>query len=311
MQCAFERDERLSEWARQQAQARALEDYAHRYSTRRQLARLLFGGSTYGTEYPGKYPSEYSEDYASGVSEPDSFFGALLEAWHRADAGDITIATGVSQWNDKTSNGHDLVQATGGDQPAFDASAGPNSTGEVDFDGANHYLNVDIGNIFAKNDRPSLIIIGSYDDLTAGISQNMAGLAEDTGATATLLEHKLHATSDEWRYVTHYDNGGAGAFDTVDITNDTDNHLFELHLFTAGHVAYSDNTSAALAQSAGISARADAGTGQNLSLGGLSDGTATADCKINEFMLLNDEPTAAMRTSLFAYVNDRYGKSIS
>ncbi len=45
-----------------------------------------------------------------------------LAAWYSATQG-ITIATGVSQWNDLSGNGRHLVQATGAKQPLFVASA--------------------------------------------------------------------------------------------------------------------------------------------------------------------------------------------
>lgn len=41
-----------------------------------------------------------------------------LAAWYRADQG-ITIATGVSQWNDLSGHGLNLTQVTGANQPAF------------------------------------------------------------------------------------------------------------------------------------------------------------------------------------------------
>ena len=40
-----------------------------------------------------------------------------------ADASTITIATGVSQWNDKSGNGRNFSQATAGNQPVYSTSA--------------------------------------------------------------------------------------------------------------------------------------------------------------------------------------------
>lgn len=55
--------------------------------------------------------------------------GAALQRWYDAsNTGSITIATGVSQWNDLSGNGAHLTQATSGNQPAY------NSGVSVDFE---------------------------------------------------------------------------------------------------------------------------------------------------------------------------------
>jgi hypothetical protein len=60
--------------------------------------------------------------------------------WYDAsDATSITIATGVSQWSDKSGNGRHLTQATGGNQPALNAN-GLNGLPYVSFDGTNDYM---------------------------------------------------------------------------------------------------------------------------------------------------------------------------
>lgn len=61
-----------------------------------------------------------------------------LAAWYRADQG-ITIATGVSQWNDISGNARHLTQGTGGAQPLFVASA-VNGKPAVRCDGADDFM---------------------------------------------------------------------------------------------------------------------------------------------------------------------------
>lgn len=64
-----------------------------------------------------------------------------LQGWWRADAGNVTIATGVSQWNDTSGNARHLTQATGSAQPAHTSSlAGMNNQPAVTFDGSNDQL---------------------------------------------------------------------------------------------------------------------------------------------------------------------------
>lgn len=75
---------------------------------------LPSSGNTFSsTLSPGAYPS--------------------LVGWYRYGAG-ITIATGVSQWNDQSGNGYNLVQATGALQPVLQ------SDNTILFNGTTQYL---------------------------------------------------------------------------------------------------------------------------------------------------------------------------
>lgn len=56
-----------------------------------------------------------------------------LLAWYRYGMG-ITVSTGVSQWNDASGNGYNLLQGTGADQPALQ------SDGSILFNGTSHFL---------------------------------------------------------------------------------------------------------------------------------------------------------------------------
>lgn len=61
---------------------------------------------------------------------PTSIPGCQL--WLRADLG-ITISTGVSQWNDQSGTGHNVTQATTGNQPTYFTSGGPNNLPYINF----------------------------------------------------------------------------------------------------------------------------------------------------------------------------------
>lgn len=57
-----------------------------------------------------------------------------LRAWFDAtDVATVTIATGVSQWDDKTSNNNDLTSGTGANQPAYFSSGGSNNKAYLQF----------------------------------------------------------------------------------------------------------------------------------------------------------------------------------
>jgi len=66
----------------------------------------------------------FAPDVGYKWRRPSSGFTPLqltnLRGWWRADLG-ITIATGVSQWNDRSGNGNHLVQGTAGAQPVVTA----------------------------------------------------------------------------------------------------------------------------------------------------------------------------------------------
>jgi hypothetical protein len=80
---------------------------------------------------------------ASGFN-PKSISG--LAAWYDAsDASTLTIATGVSQWRDKSGNGRTLRQSTGNNQP-LSTNRTLNGKAVLDFDGTNDVLSyVDTG----------------------------------------------------------------------------------------------------------------------------------------------------------------------
>jgi len=106
---------------------------------------------------------------AGGLWTPTNLTGKAL--WYDAsDASTITIATGVSQWNDKSGNSRNLVQATTSKQPTW------NSVDTITTDGVNDLLvsstfdmaaalDTNIGGIFAWVGRRTsgIVNMGWYD----------------------------------------------------------------------------------------------------------------------------------------------------
>lgn len=63
------------------------------------------------------------------------------QAYYEADAANVTIVTGVSQWVDLSGNGRHLAQATGTAQPTFNgADANFGGRASIAFDGSNDIL---------------------------------------------------------------------------------------------------------------------------------------------------------------------------
>ena len=61
---------------------------------------------------------------------------SVLALWVRADVG-ITVVTGVSVWADQSGNGHNLIQATPGNQPTYLLTGGPTGGPALGFTAAN------------------------------------------------------------------------------------------------------------------------------------------------------------------------------
>lgn len=76
---------------------------------------------------------------APSAATPLTILGNTVLQWCRADQG-ITIATGVSQWDDLSGNGRHYTQATGSAQPTWGATAGPNGTPAITGDGVDDNL---------------------------------------------------------------------------------------------------------------------------------------------------------------------------
>lgn len=100
-------------------------------------------GSRFGN-HPGSagYPAtgaRYGSHPNSGPATPLTILGASTIGWYRADQG-LTLVTGVSQWDDISGNSRHFAQATDSAQPSYGATAGPNSTPAITFDGSDDSL---------------------------------------------------------------------------------------------------------------------------------------------------------------------------
>jgi hypothetical protein len=63
-----------------------------------------------------------------------------LRGWYRADLGITLVGSDVDAWADQSGIGNDLSAASAGARPLFGATAGPNSTPAVTFDGIGEWL---------------------------------------------------------------------------------------------------------------------------------------------------------------------------
>ncbi len=97
-----------------------------------------------------------------------------LQLWCRFNKG-ITVATGVSQWDDQSGNGNHLKQATAGNQPALQ------SDGSILFDGVDNFLKADA---FTLNQPETIYILVNLvtetngDFICDGNTSNVGGIRE-------------------------------------------------------------------------------------------------------------------------------------
>lgn len=207
---------------------------------------------------------------------------ASLVAWYRADLG-VTIATGVSQWADQSGNGYHMAQATGGNQPAYSASGGPNSQPCIAFTAASsHFMS---SSSFASVSQPFKIFwVGkdTQDGTDRGAIGETSGTRNDIwdsrntgwGTYAGGTQQYLAVSSGSW-------------------------HMFEYFQSGASSVKRLD----------GSDNSASPGTNgfTNLNFGKSGTLTSYATVSLAEWCLYSTAPTGSDLTNLRSYFNTRYG----
>jgi lysophospholipase L1-like esterase len=141
-----------------------------------------------------------------------------LRAWYKSDVG-ITIATGVSQWNDQSGNGNHLVQATGGAQP-LRTNNSINNLPAITFDGVNDFM----VNAFTINQPETVFALvrqrtwTSSDiifDGNVALSRRVVQSATSPGLIATsdtLLTQDNNLLISEFGLITFINDGAGSSF---------------------------------------------------------------------------------------------------
>lgn len=246
-------------------------------------------GSAVGVPVSPQY-----DTFPSGtVVTPLTILGSALLQWHRADQG-VTIATGVSQWNDLTANGRNSTQGTGAAQPAFDASGGPNGTPFLNFDGTDDFLQSTGFALPDPTTTPSLcFLVFRQDGWTAG--------------------DRIFGDSGGFRLVL-YQNPGAAPFLRITATVDgVANNGAAIGTWVFGLAYFSDTTADYLQLKGGAKA-----TGTSVaSLGGINrqigcSGSASfCDFSLAEYGWVNRDLTAPELAQMVAYIDARYGAGLT
>lgn len=213
---------------------------------------------------------------------------ANLAAWYRADQG-VTISTGVSQWNDLSGNGRHLTQATGANQPTFGATAGPNSTPALTFDGSNDSLGV----TFTAISQP-VHVFGILRTVSLGTSNG--GLISG-GAVG---ERPLVVGTPNTNTFTYF--GGTGI--SYAHTDTTNHFLWEVVCNGASSSVIRGNTAAGTGS---IGTTTLSGVSLGLLVGNGSYGAMV----LSEVAVYSAQISGANLTNLRAYFASRYGVTTS
>ena len=204
-----------------------------------------------------------------------------LRAWYKSDVG-ITIATGVSQWNDQSGNGNHLVQATGGAQPVVTAAA-INGLPAITFDGVDDRMAVAFALV-----QPITVF---------------AVVRQDTWVSTRYLWDG--ATSDTMRCFQQTATPGISiaAGSTIGPNNNLAVATFGLitAVYDGASGALQINSTAETAGAIG------AGNGGGITLGARANGTVPGNIAFAEVIVMAANATAGERASMRAYSQARYG----
>lgn len=218
----------------------------------------------------------------SGFSSPAGLPGILH--WYRADSG-ITIATGVSQWNDIIGSAH-LLQGTLALQPSYNATdAAYNNQPTIQAASAGPYLSV---TATASTQAFAVWVVG--EALTAG--QVLASTG--TGGTVPIV----YNVGGNFR-----SNAGTDLASGVAATA---KHAILAVFNGASSFIGVDNW-----LTGGVSGNAGAGNGTAIGVLAYSSGTFPTAGKIAELIISAGVPSASSIRSMARYMGPRYGISIS
>jgi len=205
-----------------------------------------------------------------------------LRAWYKSDVG-ITIATGVSQWDDQSGNGNHLVQAATVSQPVVTAAA-INGLPAITFDGANSFMQI----AFTLPQPVTLFML--LRAVTWSINDNFC---DGAAISDTMLIQQVTASPQIRMF------GGASLGNNSDLAVNTFGLITAIFNGVSSELQINNNT--ALSGDAGTASPA------GLTLGSRRTGTLASNIGVAEVIVINAVATAAERAKVRAYSQARYG----
>lgn len=210
---------------------------------------------------------------------------ANVAHWYRADQG-ITIATGVSQWNDLIGTAH-LIQSTGANQPAYNATdAAYNGQATVQSTATNMFL---VSGAAAMTQPCSVWVVGQINT----IGRLIASLGTSGALAPSVFSQTGNAAA----------NAGTSLITATACT--TKRAMLATFNGASSFIA-ADNW-----LTAGTSGAAGAVNGTVVAAFAYSAGDFGGTGKIAEMIVQSGAPTAAEKAAMAAYFLDRYGITVT
>lgn len=225
------------------------------------------------------------QSWSAGAARGSTFSPLNLTAlrgWWKSDTG-ITIATGVSQWNDQSGNGNHLLQATGISQPTVTAGA-INGLPAITFDGVNDRMAA----AFALSQPITLFLVARQPTWT--VNDDIC----DGAALADSMLIQQFGVSPELRIF-------AGASLAPNANWPVATFALLTATFNGASSSLQVNSTAALTGNAGTAIPG------GLTLGARQNGVVPANVDIAEAFIMAAVPTAGEMTNVRAYILARYG----
>ena len=229
---------------------------------------------------------------ASGFN-PKSIAG--LSLWlDAADASTITLSTGVSVWADKSGNGRNASQATGGKQPAYSSTI--NGKNVVTFQGTDDTMQ--IGANAAFNATSQTIIIVSRQNANA--NQALWYKADSNSAVGVITRYR--ASNVFWHY-----QKNDGTAETLAVANTNSNvNVFATVLEPAAQAGY---TNGSLVVSTTVTTAYDNNSGPWL--GSRRDVGEYLQADIAEVLFWNRALSASERSRVERYLGRKWGVTVA
>jgi hypothetical protein len=227
---------------------------------------------------------------ASGGFSPKNI--SNLAAWYDAQvASSITIATGVSQWNDLSGLGRHVTQATTGNQPIYTTDATLGGKSVVRFDGSNDRLTA----TFTHSKPTTVFLVGKFDTVVGGGNKTMY----DGNTTGNTLRHL-------WPTTTTLSINGGAELGSLQMPANSQAVYYV-------HEAIYDGTNSLISYNNQYTNTGNAGTAavSGIAFGGFGGFAAFGDCSIAEFFMYSRSLTATERKSCRAYLAKKYGITVA
>ncbi len=225
-------------------------------------------------------------------ANPQTIFGSnCKERWKSTNG--VTIGTGVSSWLGMVA-GTDAANATGANQPTYNATGGPNGKPSLLFDGSNDSLAATFARA-APGTTPSVIILvarqitwTANDPLTNDVAAH--GVIRQVGVSPALVIFC----------------GGAA--------NQSSNTAATLNTYVRIQAKFFNSTSDVLRVVATDGAVTLATTGNAAGTGPLfgrnNAATLFGNFELCEVVFLDVNPSAGQQTDVDAYITDEYGSGL-